>query len=72
MPIYWNWTNVPAILKAKGWTVYRLATELDMEPSAVYKLLKRKRAKIVEEPTLDALCRVLDCQPGDLLTRRAR
>jgi putative transcriptional regulator len=29
--------------------------------------LKNGRAKAVRFSTLDAMCRVLDCQPGDLL-----
>ena len=30
-------------------------------------VLKNGRAKAVRFTTLDAICRVLDCQPGDLL-----
>jgi putative transcriptional regulator len=30
-------------------------------------VLKNGRAKAVRFSTLDAMCRVLDCQPGDLL-----
>ncbi len=30
-------------------------------------ILKNGRAKAVRFSTLEALCRVLDCQPGDLL-----
>jgi len=63
MAIYWT---VDALLKARGWTRYRLAKELGIEPSTIYKILKRK------EPTLDALCRVLDCQPGELLEYKKR
>ena len=30
-------------------------------------ILKNNRAKAVRFSTLDALCRALDCQPGDIL-----
>lgn len=70
MAIYW--TDLAKLVKDKGITPYRLAAEMGITPSAAYKLLKRKRAKIVEEATLDALCRVLECTPGDLLVRKAR
>ena len=30
-------------------------------------ILKNGRAKAVRLETLDAICRVLDCQPGDIL-----
>jgi putative transcriptional regulator len=30
-------------------------------------VLKNSRAKAVRFTTLDAICRVLDCQPGDIL-----
>lgn len=32
-------------------------------------VLKNGRAKAVRFTTLDAICRVLDCQPGDILRR---
>jgi putative transcriptional regulator len=32
-----------------------------------YQVLKNGRAKAVRFTTLDAMFRVLDCQPGDLL-----
>ena len=30
-------------------------------------ILKNEKAKAIRFSTLDALCRALDCQPGDLL-----
>lgn len=32
-------------------------------------ILKTGKAKAVRFSTLDAICRALDCQPGDILTR---
>jgi putative transcriptional regulator len=34
-------------------------------------VLKNDRAKVVRFSTLAALCRELECQPGDLLSYRA-
>jgi len=31
-------------------------------------ILKRGKAKAIRFSTLEAICRALDCQPGDLLT----
>ena len=33
-------------------------------------ILKTGKARAVRFSTLDAICRVLDCQPGDILTFR--
>ena len=30
-------------------------------------ILKNGKAKAIRLPTLDAICKALDCQPGDLL-----
>lgn len=35
--------------------------------SANVAVLKNGRAKAIRFTTLDAICRVLDCQPGDVL-----
>ena len=69
MPIYWT---ISERLKEKGWTRYRLAREMGVEPSTVYKLLRRKRAHVAEEPTLSKLCEALGVQPGDLLEYKKR
>lgn len=47
-------------------TVAELAAAIGITPANVF-VLKNGRAKAVRFTTLDALCRVLDCQPGDLL-----
>lgn len=65
MAIRWH---LAAVLKSKGWTAYKLAQEAGLTPSAVYKLTAKTEAERVEAPTLEALCRALGCQPGDLLT----
>ncbi|MBD7949453.1 helix-turn-helix domain-containing protein [Oerskovia rustica] len=44
----------------------RLADAVGVSPADV-AVLKNNRAKAVRFTTLDAICRVLDCQPGDVL-----
>ena len=43
-----------------------LAAEVGITPQNL-SVLKNGRARAVRFTTLEALCRVLDCQPGDLL-----
>lgn len=58
--------DLDARLAEKGMTVAELASAISITPANVF-VLKNGRAKAVRFSTLDALCRVLDCQPGDLL-----
>ncbi|MDY6783433.1 MAG: helix-turn-helix domain-containing protein [Cyanobacteriota bacterium] len=44
-----------------------LARAIEMEPSSVSRLKRRRRLTRIDESTLDALCKALQCQPGDLL-----
>lgn len=44
-----------------------LATRIDIT-EANLSILKTDKAKAIRFSTLEALCRALDCQPGDLLT----
>ncbi|MFT3875720.1 MAG: helix-turn-helix transcriptional regulator [Propioniciclava sp.] len=53
-------------LARTGMTVAELASAIGITPANVF-VLKNGRAKAVRFTTLDALCRVLGCQPGDLL-----
>jgi putative transcriptional regulator len=57
-------------LAARGMTVAELATAIGITPANVF-VLKNGRAKAVRFSTLEAICRVLDCQPGDVLSYRA-
>ena len=47
-------------------TVRDFAEQVGLTPANV-AVLKNGRAKAVRFSTLEAMCRVLDCQPGDLL-----
>jgi putative transcriptional regulator len=55
------------ILERKGLTLTELAQRVDIT-IANMSVLKNGRARAVRFSTLAALCRALDCQPGDLLT----
>jgi putative transcriptional regulator len=47
-------------------SVGEFAERVGLTPANV-AVLKNGRAKAVRFTTLDAMCRVLECQPGDLL-----
>lgn len=44
-----------------------LAVKVDIT-EANLSILKNGKAKAIRFSTLESLCKVLDCQPGDLLT----
>jgi putative transcriptional regulator len=44
-----------------------LANAIGITPANL-SILKNDKAKAVRFSTLEALCRVLDCQPGDIFT----
>lgn len=44
-----------------------LAHLTGMHPTSVSKIKTRRRFTRIDEPTLDALCKALKCQPGDLM-----
>lgn len=53
-------------LARRKMSVADLAAAIDITPVNV-SVLKNGRAKAVRFSTLDAICRVLECQPGDIL-----
>ena len=44
-----------------------LAVLIGMHPTSVSKIKTRRRLTRIDEATLSALCRALNCQPGDLM-----
>lgn len=58
--------NIDVQLAKKKMSVGDFATAIDITPANV-AVLKNGRAKAVRFSTLDAICRVLECQPGDIL-----
>ncbi|GGQ17504.1 helix-turn-helix domain-containing protein [Actinomadura coerulea] len=58
--------HLDAILADRGITLVELAERVGVTPVNL-SILKNGRAKAIRFTTLSALCRELDCQPGDIL-----
>ncbi len=54
------------LLYARRMTLTQLAERIDIT-LANLSILKTGKAKAIRFTTLEAICRELDCQPGDLL-----
>jgi putative transcriptional regulator len=63
MPII---VRIDVELARRKMSVGEFAERIGLTPANV-AVLKNGRAKAVRFSTLEAMCRVLDCQPGDLL-----
>lgn len=66
MPIIVNLDVMMAKCKV---SLSELAERIDLTPANL-SILKTGKAKAVRFSTLEAICRELDCQPGDLLEYR--
>lgn len=55
------------LLEARGMTLADLSQRVDVTVVNL-SVLKNGRARAIRFSTLAALCKALDCQPGDLLT----
>lgn len=62
--------TIDRMLAERGMSVGDFADAIGITPANV-AVLKNGRAKAVRFSTLDAICRVLDCQPGDLMSYTA-
>lgn len=58
--------DIDVMLARRKMAVGELAGRIGITPANL-AVLKNGRAKAVRFSTLEALCRELDCQPGDLL-----
>ena len=58
--------NLDRVMAQKRISAGRLAELIDLTPANL-SILKNNRAKAVRFSTLNALCRELECQPGDIL-----
>lgn len=61
--------NIDVMLARRKMSSGELAEKLGITPANL-SILKNGKAKALRITTLDALCRALDCQPGDLLEYR--
>jgi len=58
--------NLDMMLAKRKMTSLELAQRVGMTPANL-SILKTGKAKAVRMSTLDAICKALKCQPGDLL-----
>lgn len=63
--------DIDVMLARRKMSVQEFADAIGITPANV-AVLKNGRAKAVRFTTLDAICRVLDCQPGDILRYEPR
>ena len=57
---------IDRLLVERGISVGDFATAIGITPANV-AVLKNGRARAIRFSTLDTICRVLNCQPGDIL-----
>ncbi len=58
--------NLAEVMKENEISLTELADEVGIT-LANLSILKTGKAKAVRFSTLDALCRILECQPGDII-----
>ena len=63
MPII---VNLDVMMARRKMTLSELAEKVDITPANL-SILKTGKAKAIRFSTLEAICKVLECQPGDLL-----
>lgn len=66
MPII---VNLDVMMAKRKISSGELAKKIDITPANL-SILKTGKAKAIRFSTLDRLCEVLDCQPGDILEYR--
>ena len=61
--------NVDVMMAKRKISLGDLAEKIDLTPANL-SILKTGKAKAIRFSTLEAICRELDCQPGDILEYR--
>ena len=61
--------NLDVMLAKRKMTSLELCNRIDLTPANL-SILKTGKAKAIRLSTLEAICRELQCQPGDLLEYR--
>lgn len=59
--------DLDRLISEKGMTIAEFATAIGITPANI-SVLKNGRAKAIRFSTLEAICRVLECQPADILS----
>ena len=63
MPII---VNLDVMMAKRKMSLNELSEKVDVTPANL-SILKTGKAKAIRFSTLEAICEVLDCQPGDIL-----
>jgi putative transcriptional regulator len=58
--------NLDRVMQERGISLTELANRIDIT-LANLSILKTNKARAIRFTTLDAICRVLQCQPGEIL-----
>ena len=66
MPII---VNLDVMMAKRKISLGELAERIDLTPANL-SILKTGKARAIRFSTLDAICKALDCQPGDILEYR--
>lgn len=66
MPIY---VNLDIMMAKRKISLNELSERVGVTPANL-SILKNDKAKAIRFSTLEAICEVLDCQPGDILEYR--
>ncbi len=66
MPII---VNLDVMMAKRKMSLNELSERVDLTLSNL-SILKTGKAKAIRFTTLDAICKALDCQPGDILEHR--
>lgn len=61
--------NLDVMMAKRKMSLNELSEKVDITLSNL-SILKTGKAKAIRFSTLDAICKVLDCQPGDILEFR--
>jgi len=56
--------DIMGMLSMRGWSSYRLRNEKILSESIMTRLRSKES---ITTNTIDKLCELLDCQPGDLM-----
>lgn len=62
--------NLDVMLAKRKMSVTALSEKVGITMANI-SILKNGKAKAIRLPTLDAICKALDCQPGDILEYKA-
>lgn len=61
--------NIDVMMAKRKMSLGELSERVDITPANM-SILKNGKAKAIRFSTLEAVCRVLDCQPGDIIEYR--